>query len=430
MRAGFPDFPLDDEGFPLPGSVIKYYRDKMKYRDPIDGKEKSWTQADLAKRLAISEVMVRLMETQNASLDSITRRRLLADLLKIPPVLLGIGTLDELMEFLKHHEEGTASLSAISASTITKGSYIEKETISLYRDAVALYSEIHLTGTAQDSLFEIERWIGRITGNISRANAYQKHQLQDVLWDFYDLSAKIYSDDLGKWKPALDYLNAEMEVATLIDSNELRTASLYRSGQMKFAQRQYFSAKVDLDGAVLYAQQAQQMDPQLKSAVFAAAGLAHALVNKDEAGKTEIQRLLDTAEAVVTAGNVQGNGRFVRFNLGKYLLEKADTLIAMNRPSTALRVLDDASESIDPVQRRRHAYIDILRAEANMYLKRPKLDVATDFLTGAFDVSKVIKSEFNISYITRLYGVLREGSYGNSTDVADLGLAIRNWRKA
>src|SRR5713226_8072736 len=91
--AGYPDFPLDDEEFPDPGTVIRYFREKMQYTDPIEGKRKHWTQADLAKRLGVSEVTVRLMETQNVGLDSMSRRRLVADILKIPPVLLGLGSL-------------------------------------------------------------------------------------------------------------------------------------------------------------------------------------------------------------------------------------------------------------------------------------------------------------------------------------------------
>src|SRR5712691_11409968 len=92
-QAGLPDFALDKEGYPDPGTIVRYFREKMKYLDSSDGKEKSWTQTDLAKRLSVSEVTVRLMENNNTGLDSIARRRLLASILKIPPVLLGLGSL-------------------------------------------------------------------------------------------------------------------------------------------------------------------------------------------------------------------------------------------------------------------------------------------------------------------------------------------------
>jgi transcriptional regulator with XRE-family HTH domain len=55
----------------------------MVYIDPDDGKQKSWTQADLARRLGVSEVTVRIMENNGAGLDSIAKRRLLASVLTL-----------------------------------------------------------------------------------------------------------------------------------------------------------------------------------------------------------------------------------------------------------------------------------------------------------------------------------------------------------
>jgi transcriptional regulator with XRE-family HTH domain len=239
-QAGYPDFPMDDEGFPNPGTVIRYFREKMQYTDPIDGKLKHWTQADLAKRLGVSEVTVRLMETKNVGLDSISRRRIVADMLKIPPVLLGLGAISELEKFL-----GGPTV-APNASMFL----LERETVDLYRRASRVYGDQHLTGTAQDSIVEIEQWIRRVKNDIDRSRGEQRTGLQDTLWNFYDLTAKIYSDDLSQWSDALKYLNAEMELAELLKSDQLRAASLYRSGQIHFAQRQYFAAKTDLEGAV------------------------------------------------------------------------------------------------------------------------------------------------------------------------------------
>jgi tetratricopeptide (TPR) repeat protein len=416
-KAGFPDFPLDDAGFPEPGSVIRYFREQMRYNDPISGIEKHWTQTDLAKRLGLSEVTVRLMETQNMSLDSISRRRVLADILKIPPLLLGLGSQRDLSEFLN----GLASTSHPSTSSL------ETETIDLYRQASNVYGEMHLTGTAQDSITSIKQWMSRIKNHIDKAKGDQRSELQDILWSFYDLTAKIYSDDLNLWHEALTYLNAEMELATHLKSDQLRAASLYRSGQIRFAQRQYFAARTDLEGAVQYAR-GDQVDPQLKSAIFASAGLAFSIVDKSEKGKTSAQSLLEEARTLVTS-HKKGDGRFVKFDYGKYLLEYADALIALNRPKTALQALDDASEQIDPALRRRRAYITILQAESYMRLKRPQLDTATDLLTDAFGISQSIKSEFIVGHVVRRYNELRKSPYGNSTDVADLGVAIRDWRK-
>jgi hypothetical protein len=419
-HAGYPDFPLDDEGFPVPGAVIRHFREKMYYTDPIDGKQKRWTQTDLAKRLGVSEVTVRLMETQNVGLDSISRRRVVTDILKIPPALLGLSSLSSLSAFL--------TSSTASSSDSTPEPFVGQETISLYKHATTVYGEKHLTGTAQDSVADIKQWINRVKNDIGRSKGNQKIELQDILWSFYDLAAKIYSDDLNQWDTALKYLNSEMEVADLLQSDQLRAASLYRSGQIHFAQRHYFAAKTDLEGAIKYAQ-GDPIDSQLKSAIFASAALSFAIVNKDEKTKTYVQSLLHQARTTITAHPNSSDGRFAKFDNGKYLLEYADVLIALNKPKTALDILDDASEQIDPSLRRRHAYISVLQAESFMRLKRPQLDTATDLLTSAFTLSTAIKSEFIISHVIRLYNELLQGPYGNSTELADLGIALREWRK-
>jgi len=423
---GLPEFPLDDEGFPLPGLVIKHFRERMKYKDSHENKEKGWTQTDLAKRLGVSEVTVRLMENQNVGLDSITRRRLVASILKIPPILLGLGSLDDLAAFLQNNQVNSSSVHTSFLSKSLKRTSLENETLSLYKDAASVYKEMHSIGTAQDSIFEIEQWIGRIHDDILRANGQQKLHLQASLWNFYDLTSKIQSDDLGDWTKALQSVNAQMELATVLDDNELRAATLYRSGQIRFAQRKYVLAKSDLDNAVALIQKSHT---QLKGAVLASAGLAHALVDKDTAGKLYAQRLFEDAGRVATDRNTEDDGRFTTFNIGKYHLEYADALIALGRPAKALEMLDFAENEINPNLRRRRAYVNILRAEASISLKKPELYMATTLLTDAFDTSKTVKSDFNVGYISRLYQDLSNSSYGNSIDVADLGLALRQWKQ-
>ena len=84
------------------------------------------------------------METKNTDLDSITRRRLLSDMLKIPPTLLSLGSLADLASFLAGKEH--------TSSLLSHTTRVSTETLSLYRDASLIYGEQHLTSTAQDSL--------------------------------------------------------------------------------------------------------------------------------------------------------------------------------------------------------------------------------------------------------------------------------------
>src|SRR5579875_954895 len=90
---GYYSFERGKDGFPRPGQVVKYYR-KAKRKD----NGKSWTQKDLAIALGISEQAVRDLENRDVGMDSYDRRRFLADLFAIPPMLLGIVSLEELLK--------------------------------------------------------------------------------------------------------------------------------------------------------------------------------------------------------------------------------------------------------------------------------------------------------------------------------------------
>jgi hypothetical protein len=61
----------------------------------------------------MTDKAVREMEKQNKGLDSITRRRVLAHLLQIPPATLGIVTLEELLS----QQQGIATIPHIATGT-------------------------------------------------------------------------------------------------------------------------------------------------------------------------------------------------------------------------------------------------------------------------------------------------------------------------
>jgi tetratricopeptide (TPR) repeat protein len=401
--AGLPAFTLDAAGFPEPGAVIRHYREKMKYE--VDGKERSWTQADLARVLGVSEVTIRMMETQNKGLDSIARRRMLADILKIPPVLLGLSSLSDLEHFL-------------SRGGATSG--VSSEVVKLYQDALKIYSDTHSVSTVQNSLSEIEVWIERVAADATRAP-----QLVPTLWGFHNLTAKVYGDDLRDWNHAQSHLNAAIELATQLKNPDYLAATYYRSAQLQFAQRNRYGAKADLTRAVGYAKNAS---PEVKGAVYSSAGLAYALVPSDLSERKYAQSLID--QAGTYASDEVGADFIIRFDTGKFLLEQAEALIHLGHPDKALDILDQAEETIDRSQTRRVAYIDILRASAYIHMRKPEWDTATELLAGAFAISKSVNSAFNIGCISKLFATVAKSPYGNSPSVANLGKSLSDWRKS
>lgn len=94
-----------EEAEKSPGRVVKWFRERMIYEDQQTGKRKHWTQDDLARMVGLTKVQVCNMENHNEGLDSIERRKTLATILKIPPVLLGLASLDEIVEIVTGQEQ-------------------------------------------------------------------------------------------------------------------------------------------------------------------------------------------------------------------------------------------------------------------------------------------------------------------------------------
>ena len=268
----------------------------------------------------------------------------------------------------------------------------------------------------------LEDWIPRVQSELTHASSSQRLELLPILWEYHALLSRVYCDAMI-WQKSFSHINAALEIATSLDSADLQASSLYRSAAVHFVQRNVLLAKSDLDGALVYAKSAK---PHIKGTILLDAGLAYATVYSDRANATYAQSLLDQAEQL--AGKAVDDG-VMNFDTGKYLLRRARALIALGRPGKALEYLDDAEEKLLPSQRLKLAFVNIARADAYMKLKRPEYDLALYLLKDAFDASKAIKSDFNIGHVQRLYSTLAKSPYGPSPDVADLGLALRDWHR-
>lgn len=130
-----------------PGQVIREYRTKK-----LDN-GRSWTQADLARVLGISEKSVRLMENQDMGLDSLSRREFLITILDIPPAVLGLDAL--------HFFEKTQSMWPTEPRLPQHFSLYE-EKLRTYQALVPSYWEAHYASSSQDILEDLEKLIDNL----------------------------------------------------------------------------------------------------------------------------------------------------------------------------------------------------------------------------------------------------------------------------
>ena len=201
-------WPEGSAGWPDMCAVIKYYR-----------RAKSWSQNDLTNALGVSPRMVKKMEKNGASLDSVTRRRALRFLLAIPPVLLGLDGEHIAKEF---GVVLTGSTKEIAPEMIT----------SFRASAGALFSSYY-TGHAQDRVDETLSWLSEVR-EVRRATiSIQRQQILEAESLGYQALANItreYETDTAVFR----YSKRAVQLARESGNVDLLSAALSRQSSTYF----------------------------------------------------------------------------------------------------------------------------------------------------------------------------------------------------
>jgi DNA-binding XRE family transcriptional regulator len=186
---------LEDETDP--GQTVKQYRKMEQKNHPLR------SQKGLARALSLTEKAVRDMEKRNIGLDSITRRRVLAHLLAIPPAVLGIITLEEIL--LQQQAATTLPLT---------GTQREKEAtfdLAVYKNRLKTLWNRNHTGTAQDRLTQIAADMVDLTTVLPYVSRDDEKEVRTVLCRYHHLHAHILRDQ-GRYDAAI----AELEKAAIL----------------------------------------------------------------------------------------------------------------------------------------------------------------------------------------------------------------------
>ena len=133
---------------------------------------------------------------------------------------------------------------------------------------------------------------------------------------------------------------------------------------------------------------------------------------------------LHTSDAVykmIQTSDMTSNEHFVRFNEERFHLAMASTLIDINFPQSALEHLDLLLGKVKS-GKRRSAYLSVLLAQA--YMKRGLFPVALSCAQEGLSLAKEIHSTVNIARIAKMYDDLRASDYGNTMEVAELGIEL------
>jgi DNA-binding XRE family transcriptional regulator len=402
-----------------PGQIMKQYRKMKPKNHPLR------SQKGLARALSITDKAVRDMEKRNIGLDSITRRRVLAHLLDIPPIAFGMITLEEML----FQQQKAAPTKALAGARIEKADTFD---LAFYKNRLkTIWGRNHLT-TAQDRLAHLATDRANIATALPYLNGNDEKEVQAVLCRYHQLHAHILRDQ-GRYALAI----AELEKAAIVAERAgnapllavtlLRIGSVLRDrGDVSEAQAKIEDARENSSGAKQKRKQAKAdymetieqyarihalagIPPALHGVLlfdegYAQAHLAHG--NRD-AIFAALALLRDGGKIIAKTRDILEDEFSIRITERTYRNTKAAALLAAGWPRESLQELTGLMD-LPPEgnMSRQNAYTDYLWSQA--YADLGWIDAAATPAQDALTVMKQIKSHIHMLRIAGLQGQLSQ----------------------
>jgi tetratricopeptide (TPR) repeat protein len=382
--------------------------------------------------------MQRLADEQHNQMPmNIERRHILACLLEIPPFLLGLKSIEDIL----------------GAVDISPTLYVLNERhidTFEYETALAAYWERSNARTATDTLEEIMQRTGNLHRQYPYAHTSDQYKMKQLLCEYHMLVADIaYDEQLNK--QAIRYLDKAVKMAEENQYNELYSVALFRRGNVYFrlggievtANRinfadQYFSAAISDYTRGLHGldydneKQSPPLPLHIHGDILLQLGNAQTRVARSST--KESLNVIDQAEAIAQQVQEQEakhhftfDSYNLKFNFERYHLDRASALLgspirALRQPSDAIDELRKAHDIADAGLARRSVFSYILEARAYLDLKHHPIVVTT--IQEALRRVTGVNSRVNIARIEGVYQSLKQTNYGNTKDVVQLGADI------
>jgi tetratricopeptide (TPR) repeat protein len=415
VELGYPPFDEGKGGFPKTGQVVKYYRERKK-----DDKGKPYTQKAFAKVLGISDIAVREIENRDVGMD-FERRQFLSKLFNIPPILLGVVTLEQINKIL---EEKGITLSALltpvkpSQRTVmvsTPVSTVPKLVVDVneYRQQLVSCWNTHYSHDAYGGLADTLWRTSMLYQELPHVSPKERRQLHELLCSYHQLAANL-SRDRQLYDDAVIHLNKAFQMAKLLRNDELKALVLFSRGWIFWSAHRVDHAVIDFQKARMYE---RNLPCYLNSPILLLSGQAKAVTAESKREKEDAIALIDRGGNIVRKSQNRDNPHFIDFSLSRYHLVRTSALLAVGRNKDALDELKLVNLN-DHTNVRRQVYNDILEAQA--YTNLGDYSRATSFAETALLAAQELQSTIYIARVAKIYQQLEQSPYKNNPDVARL----------
>jgi tetratricopeptide (TPR) repeat protein len=422
-KSEYGPFTAQEDGWPNAGEVMRHYRRKL----PMSAEKL----AELYGKTIGEQITARWilkMEQQNKIPLDITRRRVLAKILNIPPLLLGLSSLEQVAH--------NPTIIENASQTLTYSSF----DLEWYSKEARVFWKLHYAQTAQDVLPDLLSYIHKIAPIQQKSRGDVKRQTSELLNSYYRLAATILRDR-GKFEDAYTLANQSVRMAKEMGKDpvalQVISASQYTRGVVSLAWGAFGSdaqqgkvtlekekieaAFVDFDRALKHA------SPQLKGIIYSEMSRAKGLTSDSLSDITIALKLIEQAEQFkdVDESNdfytqILLNGDLKGLDTRRIILGRAKTFQAIKRPAKVLEELADLEMVNEgPSHTRRRAWTQVLHAQAAFALG--DYSTAIDNALGAFMDCREVHSITHLARVNELYTNLRKSPYKDNSQVKRLG---------
>jgi transcriptional regulator with XRE-family HTH domain len=397
VYASVADIPRDEDGFPVAGLVVRHYRNK-----------KGWTQEQLARKLGTKDLMVRMMETKNQGLDSIERRRLLCKILGIPPIVLGLGSLEQLERVLQLESTPLKTTPTVLQQSSTP-------TIDTYNKLLVEYNNTNIVQSGASLIDAVEMSIPTLYSQI-RDTSYkkEKHELLYLAWEFHNIAHKLEADYKRNISLSIRHLGHMLTIAHELHNPNLLAITHQRLAYLRLLEGPQ-QARVEIDAALAHLKNAT---PVVQSDVYGLAARIY-LLSKVDGGDISTSKYFFDRSKKTQPKNIGPTDSPTPMGLTvvRCQLTQIDTLIAGKHANDALDIIEQIESNTPSGYQRREAHLSIDRAQCFLLLDYP--EYAIQLLEHGYTISKDIGDRDKIRQIRNIYRQLKAGPYKNNRAVLD-----------
>lgn len=389
-------FQPGEDGLPHMGEVISHYSRLQGFKT-----------RELAQRLTSlgwevgERRMEQLLSKHNiAEPQQISRRRLLGQVLAIPPVLLGLSQV-------------AALASEVKIPATTGKTTIDTDTLLRYESTLNTYWESFYNSAVQRNLDGIKRWENHLHKLAPNVDSSHRSHVLTLLCRFDQLAA-VASRDETDYVSAMHYHNDSVMVAKELGNSELLAASLFRRARTLLHQQQTDKAMNDMTRAVEHARGARD---NLRGYVYQMTGEVVTRLPKSVESTTQFHRYMDEAGRILRRGNLEDDSSGAQLNAFGYHQDRARGALRLGDTELAMDAIGLAQKNLQPHMTRWHVELMVLRAQT--YTQSSEPEWACQQLEEALILVKSTRSATQRRTIQNAYAALAK-RYPNQRNVRQL----------